>query len=221
MVMLSNKFGLRRPLFSFLLIASLSIVPALAQTQQERIEVGFRLMAGHSEVRCGKQTVPLGIGEVPSRLKDARLYIHDVRLLAADGSLHPLHLETNAWQYANLALLDFEDGSAGCDGDASLNAKVVGLAPKLVYTGIRFEIGAPVQGMVSGQAVSLNHSNVETAPAPLDVLAMSWNWQGGRKFVKLEFYPATGVQRESDKVKAWTWHLGSTGCQGNPARVML
>lgn len=217
--MSSKKLRVGSWLLGDLLLALLLSMANIASAEVlNRVEVNFRLVAGNSELKCGKRSVPLGLGGVPVRLKDARLYISDVRLIAADGSQHPLRLETNAWQHATVALLDFEDGTAGCDGDALLNTKIVGLAPRQIYSGIRFEIGVPVQGLSAGEMVKLNHSNVESAAPPLDLLAMNWNWQGGRKFVKLEFFPSSGVQREYDRVKAWTFHLGSTGCHGNPAR---
>nr|WP_256388641.1 MbnP family protein [Methylosinus sp. R-45379] len=34
-----------------------------------------------------------------------------------------------------------------------------------------------------GNDVALNHSNLATAPAPLDVQGMNWGWQAGRKFI--------------------------------------
>ncbi|MBJ7456904.1 MAG: metallo-mystery pair system four-Cys motif protein, partial [Thermoleophilia bacterium] len=53
------------------------------------------------------------------------------------------------------------------------------------------------------------------APRPLDLAAMSWAWQYGRKFAKIEVSDPAGA--------AGTWkdetffvHLGSTGCYGNP-----
>ena len=42
---------------------------------------------------------------------------------------------------------------------------------------------------MDGKTVALNHSAMETAPPPLDIAAMAWNWQAGRKFMLIEVDP--------------------------------
>ncbi|MBP7414467.1 MAG: metallo-mystery pair system four-Cys motif protein, partial [Giesbergeria sp.] len=55
-----------------------------------------------------------------------------------------------------------------------------------------------------------------TAKPPLDVGAMAWSWQAGRKFSKIEVTdPAAAPGTWT--AKTFTVHLGSTGCTGNPA----
>ena len=53
---------------------------------------------------------------------------------------------------------------------------------------------------------------------------MSWTWQGGRKFTKIEFSPTTPFNKPTALNYAatgstWNVHVGSTGCLGNPAAV--
>ncbi len=59
---------------------------------------------------------------------DYRMYVHDMRLLTADGREVPLELiEDGTWQHRGVALLDFEHGS-GCDsGTEPTNASVHGM----------------------------------------------------------------------------------------------
>ena len=60
----------------------------------------------------------------------------------------------------------------------------------------------------------MNHTdwaNPTTTKAPLDIQSMAWNWQGGRKFAKIE------VTNPAWTSPTFNFHLGSTGCIGNPA----
>ncbi|SFL89648.1 MbnP family copper-binding protein [Rugamonas rubra] len=181
------------------------------------VEIGFAMRAGESAVHCAGPAVRLGVAATPARLRDARLYVHNVRLLARDGAEAPLQLEQNEWQYLNVALLDFEDGAATCEGTAAVNTAVRGKVAAGDFVGLAFDLGVPVSAPgPAGAAVPLNHSNSETAPAPLDIAAMGWSWQAGRKFIKLELLPEGGVKRKNDTTKVWTIHLGSTACVGNP-----
>lgn len=185
------------------------------------IEIKFHLVAGGQEVRCGGAAVPLGSTAIPSRLKDARFYIHNVALTTVDGMRTLVQLDANEWQFAGVSLLDFEDASAGCDGDKGINRVIVGKIPAGRYNGLSFSLGVPVEAIVGNKVVQLNHSNVTAMPPPLDLLAMDWSWQGGRKFVKLEVRPQGGVKRVDDTIKVWSFHLGSTACSGNPANGQI
>jgi uncharacterized repeat protein (TIGR04052 family) len=53
----------------------------------------------------------------------------------------------------------------------------------------------------------MNHVNSATAPSPLNVSTLFWNWQGGYKFLRID----SGQFSETD----WRMHLGSTGCDGD------
>ena len=63
---------------------------------------------------------------------------------------------------------------------------------------------------------ALNHSDYATATKPLDVAAMAWSWQSGRKFAKIEVTDPAGATG-TWTAKTFNVHLGSTGCTGNPA----
>lgn len=199
--------------FSSLFLAA----AAVAAAPQQDFEVRFALQAGEQAVDCQSPALPLGRTQVPSRLKDARFYVHDVRWIAADGKAFPAQLAQNEWQYLNLALLDLEDAQGLCAGNKGRHASITGKRPPGVYQALEFTVGVPVMAGEGARSVALNHSNTEQIAAPLDIQAMAWNWQAGRKFMKIEVAPEGGIQRANDTIKVWPVHLGSTGCVGNPA----
>ncbi len=56
-------------------------------------------------------------------------------------------------------------------------------------------------------------SRVTTEPAPLNSMAMAWNWQFGRKFVKIEL---TQDDSPDWAAEIFYLHVGSTDCTGDP-----
>jgi uncharacterized repeat protein (TIGR04052 family) len=116
------------------------------------------------------------------------------------------------WQLDNLALLDFEDGSGPCrNGTAGTNTEVRGSVPAGRYTGLRFTLGVPF---------ARNHGDPTTAPAPLNLTALFWNWQGGYKFVKFDTassglngaHAMAGAGHGGGAASGFSVHLGSTVC---------
>ena len=177
------------------------------------VAIEFAAVAGATGVACGRAlAVRLGSTGAVALLKDLRFYVSQVELLRDDGVAVPLKLAPNGpWQHtaANgdaVTLIDLEDGQGGCfiEGSAETNAWLRGSVPAGRYLGLRMTVGVPE---------SLNHSDTAAAPAPLDVVAMGWGWQAGRKFAKIEL--------AEPSFRAWSAssflvHLGSTGCTGNP-----
>jgi uncharacterized repeat protein (TIGR04052 family) len=186
------------------------------------VAISFALKAGGKEVGCGAPLADLGSGHLAGKLQEARLYVYGFALIDAKGKRTPIALAQNEWQYADVALIDFKDargGNAACTpGNPAKNTVVTGVAPQGAYVGLEFSVGAPVESMVDGKPVSINHSNVETAPPPLDIAGMAWNWQAGRRFVTIEVIPpAPVIKPDGSKSRTWMVHIGSTGCKGNPA----
>lgn len=183
---------------------------AVGTEQGGEVSIQFALNNGSEPADCHHDLPDLGSGHLSASLRDARLYVSDVRLIDASGKEVPLQLRPSDWQYADVTLLDFEDATGHCkSGTAGTNSQVVGSVPPGRYTGLTFTVGVPEK---------LNHTSTETSPAPLDLAAMGWSWQAGRKFMKIEVDPQGGVTLPSGRVaQSWFVHLGSTGCVGNPA----
>lgn len=197
---------MRPPLIAALTCAALS---ACSSVPAERpVDIAFALKAGDQLAACG---APLySIGGHLAQLSDARLYVHDVRLIGRDGNAVPIRLAQTPWQHGNVALLDFEDATGACRGTSATNAHLTGTVPVGDYAGLSFVIGVPAP---------LNHTSTTTTPPPLDLVAMGWSWQAGRKFIKIELDPEGGVARTAGRPGAtWHLHLGSTGCVGDPAK---
>ncbi len=189
------------------LIVSLPILAAItgvghAETAKQEVSVSFALKAGKEPVDCSHDIKGLGLNKVNAKLRDARVYISEPALIDEAGKAVPIELIESDWQYANVALLDFVDRSGVCVGTASVNDSIKGVVPVGSYRGFSFVVGVPsVIKAADGKDIILNHSNFATAPAPLDIQAMAWNWQAGRKFMKVEIQPEGGVTREPMKPK--------------------
>lgn len=186
------------------------------------VAVAFAITADGKQAGCGAPLADIGSGHLTAKLHEARLYVYGFKLIDSKGKRTPIALTQNEWQYGDVALLDFKDargGNAPCtEGNPAKNTTIVGAAPAGSYVGLEFSVGAPVETIVDGKPVPINHSNVETAAPPLDVVGMAWNWQAGRRFVTLEVDPPSPViKADGSKTRSWMVHIGSTGCKGNPA----
>lgn len=159
--------------------------------------LSFRPSVGSEDFECGRSYNDLGSTRVKGTVSDFRFYVHNVRLIAADGSEVPFELDDRAqWQGSGVALIDFEGGpDSGCyGGTKGVNTELTGIAPKGDYRGLRFSIGVPSP---------LSHADPSTQTAPLTAGGMAWSWLAGYKFLKFEL--GSGVL-----------HVGSTSCTGTP-----
>lgn len=162
------------------------------------VSLTFQPRVGAEAFDCAAAYTGVGSTAATIHITDFRLYVHDVALHQADGTLVPVTLEQDGlWQYQNVALLDFENGAASCaNGTPETNTTLVGTAPAGDYDGVVFKVGVPFE---------LNHGDVAVAPSPLNLSAMFWNWNGGYKFLRVDSL-AEGAPM------AFNLHLGSTGC---------
>jgi len=185
-------------------------------TQAVSIQFAAVAGAGNTPVNCS--TTLTGIGSTPTNatLTDLRFYVTDVKLVTAQGTEVPVTLTPNNWQQTgasgDVTLIDLEDGQFTCGGEGTLetNAVVSGTVPTGTYTKVRATIGVPE---------ALSHSDVMAAAAPLDIMAMGWSWQAGRKFIKVEVNPIGGVSTPlggggTTSVPTFNLHLASTDCTG-------
>lgn len=167
------------------------------------VEISFAGEVGGEAFACGQAYDGLGTTGTTLTPNDFRFYVHDVRLVTAGGEEIPVTLEQDGvWQHEGVALLDFEDASSGCDlGTPETNATVRGEVPAGDYAGLRFRMGLPFE---------LNHADPPTAPAPLNLTSMWWNWLGGYKFIRFD-------SRTTGSTDGWFLHLGSTMCDNGGA----
>ncbi|PWB82457.1 MAG: metallo-mystery pair system four-Cys motif protein [Methylocystaceae bacterium] len=183
-------------IFGSTILAAATAASLAASPPRQTIAVAFGLSAGSNGVDCGHEIKGLGKTHVDAKLHDARFYISAPALIDRAGREVPIQLDQNDWQYADTALLNFADRSRSCKGMTALNDSVKGTVPPGDYRGFTFVVGVPSLAKgEDGKDIVLNHSNFATAPAPLDIQAMAWNWLAGRKFVKIEVDPEGGVTR--------------------------
>lgn len=158
------------------------------------VSLAFAAKVGGAPFQCGQTYT--GIGSAASAYvgTDFRFYVHDVKLVGADGDV-AITMDTNEFQADGVALLDFETGGTGCQmGSPSTHTAVTGTAPAGTYTGVKLKVGVPF---------AKNHLDVATAAAPLNVPALYWAWSSGYKFFK-----ADGTVNGN----GFNLHLGSTMC---------
>lgn len=172
-----------------------------SDTPKQNVTIQFNAKVGTAVFDCSTANYT-NIGTSNSTLvpKDFRFYVHDVRFVKADGSEVAVTLtEDKAYQYQNLALLDFENatGQCGAQGTSGTNKTVRGTiaaSEALSFTKIRFRLGVPQ---------NLNQSGL-TQPAPLNVTYMFWSWTTGYKHAVVEFNVGT--------FNPFFTHLGSIDC---------
>ena len=165
------------------------------------VMIPFEGRVGKTPFSC-KDTYPgLGTAATEVAISDFRLYIHDVKLHEKGGADVPLELKQDGlWQYKNLALLDFEDKTGPCaNGTTEINGMIHGTVPQGTYDGISFKLGVPFE---------LDHADVSTAPSPLNLSSLFWDWNSGYKFLRADSAPAAGGA-------PFLLHLGSVACQGD------
>ncbi len=180
----------------------------------------FEARAGNAPVTCDAPVAALGSGAVQTQIRDMRFYVSNVRLIDKNGAEVPVTLAANDWQHAGgVTLIDLENAAGACAGGTpATNNAVTGSVPAGDYVGMAMTVGVPP---------GLNHSDYATAPKPFDIQAMAWSWQAGRKFMKVDVNPSGGVTTPGNpnanpptpdvNSSTFNFHLGSTGCTGNPA----
>lgn len=166
----------------------------------------FAARVGSETFDCASTYAELGADDSTVHPMDFRFYVHDVRFIDDSGEEIPVALtQDGLWQYEGVALLDFENRTGRCsNGTVQMNDVIVGTVPFGTYSGIAFKLGVPFE---------LNHSDIATAPSPLNLSSMFWGWNPGRLFVSI----MNSVEREGDTPFGTLLHLGSTGCMGDAA----
>lgn len=226
-----HKYKAISSVFSILLLLSwlLASCGEPASNTDGNLTLQFALKVNGQNLTCGKEYTGLGSGKIAATFTDARFYVSNIRLITSMGETVPVQLNQDGqWQYQNVALLDFEDGTASCKdgGNTATRSIVSGKVPAGNYNGVIFDLGLPFE---------LNHADAASAPAPLNIPALWWNWQVGYKFVRLDMRlggeamgagmamptPIAGATPSAEAsghggmamaANAYLIHLGSTGC---------
>lgn len=182
-------------------------VGALCLSAQQPVSIQFKAMVGNVDLACGKSYPDVGTTKSTITPRDFRFYVHNIRLVDHDGKETPVELkQDDKWQLDNVALLDFENATGSCaNGTPETNASVVGSVASGHYTGLRFTMGVPFEK---------NHTDLTKMPPPLNLTALAWVWNAGRKFARLDF-SSTGAPR------GWAIHLGSTGCTPDDTKTTI
>lgn len=202
-----------------LTLALLVLEPAGAEATQA-VELRFAARVGAQPVHCGTTYTGIGLTKAALFLQDFRVYVSSIRLLTQEGGDVPVALAPDGvWQNDQVALLDFEDATGNCNGNAPTNDRVRGTVPAGRYVGVAFEIGVPF---------AINHQDPTLAVAPLNYSALTWPWAGGYKFTTIDFDTKPAAERKllpvdgsAERVSAsgFSVHLGSTGCVSSGPRV--
>jgi uncharacterized repeat protein (TIGR04052 family) len=170
------------------------------------VTLNFAAKVGSEAFSCASTYTGLGADDSTVHPVDFRFYVHDVRLIDDTGTEVPVALtQDGLWQYEGVVLLDFEDRSGTCsNGTVPLNDVVIGTVPFGTYTGIAFKLGVPFE---------LNHTDIATAPSPLNLSAMFWSWNTGRLFLSI----LNSVELDGGARFGTILQLGSAGCMGDAA----
>jgi uncharacterized repeat protein (TIGR04052 family) len=193
-----------RKAIAFLMLAA--AFQAAAQTQP--VTIRFKAVVGAEGFECGRSYKGIGATNSTIRPKDFRLYLHNVRVLDETGNAVPVELtQDEKWQLDGLALIDFENGKGSCgNGTPETNTVISGTVPAgHTYSGLQFTVGVPFEK---------NHTDLTKMSSPLDLTALAWVWNAGRKFMRVEV-ATTG------KPRGWVLHLGSTGCTPNETKMTV
>lgn len=165
------------------------------QNATQPVVLSFAAKVGADDLVCGENTTLVGTansgnGSLPT-VKDFRLYISSLQVATDSGEFVDVALDQTDWQYQNVALIDFEDGSSTCSsGTTAMHKNISGTVPAGQYSRVRFTIGVPQE---------LNHLDRTSAASPLNIDGMTWSWAGGYKHARMD-------------VNGWNIHLGTTGC---------
>lgn len=177
---------------------------AQAQSNMQEVTINFAGWVGDQEFACGENYKKVGTSESTLTPADFRFYVSNLALVDEEGNAVPIELEQdNKWQYQNVALIDFEDGTGACDnGTAETRTMVVGTVPEGDYKDLQFTLGVPKQ---------LNHKDAAVAPSPLNLTSLWWNWQGGYKFLRADLKTEQTISNTAVTSNSQTTHSqGST-----------
>ncbi len=94
----------------------------------EDVAINFAAQVNGQDFACGQTHTGVGTGGNDYKVTDFRMYVHNARIHdALTGESHAIELtQDGVWQRDNVALLDFEDGTADCATGTAETNKVTG-----------------------------------------------------------------------------------------------
>ena len=178
----------RKSILLAMAIAMSCSIATQAQSDTQEVTINFEGWVGDEKFVCGESYEKIGTAESTVTPTDFRFYVSNLAMIDESGQVIPIELEQDGkWQHKNVALLDFEDASGGCDnGTAETRTTVVGKLPAGNYEDrdLQFTLGVPK---------NLNHEDAAIASSPLNLTSMWWNWQGGYKFLRVDLKTAEAI----------------------------
>jgi uncharacterized repeat protein (TIGR04052 family) len=177
-----------------------------ASSGKRAVTIRFHARIGSFDFACGQTYRQIGTNNTTITPQDLRVFVQDLQLIRRDGRFVPVELDIRKpWQSAELALLDFEDGTGSCgEGDSETNTELTGRVPEGDYHGVSFSNGVPE---------TLNHADPLTLGDPLrSHPGMSWGWLDGFRFAKLELREVVGPNQPFSRAEL---HVGSSACKGD------
>lgn len=216
----SGAASLSASLAALALMLSASCTTVAAPGGEIPLRIDFEARIGDRVARCGETYAGVGASKATILLQDFRIYVSEATLIRRDGGEVQLKLTPDAqWQNDVVTLLDFENATGNCNGNAPTNMAIRGTAPAGDYAGISFVIGVPFE---------LNHKDPTLAAAPLNYSGLTWPWRVGYKFTTIDLETASKPAASGAEpsrmggmmgmpASGFSIHLGSTSCgAGSP-----
>jgi uncharacterized repeat protein (TIGR04052 family) len=202
-------FGLSRFLKHGAVLTAAAVIAACSSSDSNNTEevpelrtvsIPFMLHAGHTHLNCGTAFADLGADERSGTVSKFRMYVSNIAVADENGDAIEFTLDENDYQAEGVALIEMV-----CDSDPnSINMAVTGsYRGDVEVAEVSFTVGVPVE---------LNHGDYTAQSAPLNAEGMQWPWALGKRFLILE----GDFDDELDN-SSFVFHLGSTGCSGDPS----
>jgi len=182
-------------------------VAAIVAPTEEAVAINFAAQVNGADFACGQTYTGVGTGGNDFIATDFRMYVNNAHIHdALTDDEYAIELtQDGVWQLDTVAMLDFEDASAGCTGTAETNTVLQGKVTipatiDLANTEVCFEVGLPADK---------NHIDEATADSPLNASGMLWAWKVGRKYIRID-----GKGDPAGANEPFNLHLGAQGCPG-------
>ena len=161
------------------------------------VQLSFQPAFGEQELKCDSE---IQMSSRSWRIEQLALFMSNVEIQSDQNKTwQPVSLLPSPWQTKDVGLLWFDTQCASnSTSNAQLNLDLDAEQWQPIGS-LRFELAVPFE---------LNHLNPLTQPSPLNLPDMFWSWRMGYKFIRLDM-----TTTDEQAPKAWSYHLGSVGCE--------